>query len=1141
MAGYVLRLHKAQPGTGWFSSQQITQEMIQKIDDPHSDSDFREITSIPSPFARINLLQNAFVSVSNQAMDDIDQLRGNSKFHQLISHHLDLAEMLFNYDAYNGRSNRFEIIRWHPQSELDELRNSGNQQHVRLADTLELFISQDSQTLHFEMNQPIFLFRFDQVLLGGTSPLTLFFTSAEIVDEIDEKIGNHPVFQRSYQPLYKRGEEFQKYIYKLVYGHPELRSKQISGFVEYLERNLEALKYSGNEELHKTLRNISRQSLETDWAANYKILGSESLPVSISGVVLRKENSNQKLESDFQILTDKIPNEEPIPLALIPDFHRRDFCYTNKRTSWNPETEVPYYHEEPVLQERMLPGSHIIYPHLLVSDLLEPYLIRVPYALDDQKFIYNIEKGDESQGYLLPLKPAFFKYFSIEDLLPGGKVELSAVVLSGGSVQVTLKIPVAKAGEKIPFQRIYDAPAEMSEVQIAPSPEKNRGVIVDTTFTCSIFPFTKFETPQNFEPYRVHHMSRSQTMEQLDFFSDQNGETIPSSIRPRSIRGKKVVAVTNFYILEQAFDGIRVNAGMQNIASGVILPKWYSYSEAGSSIKFAVDFGTTNTHAEYQVDGKQTVALTGESSEVWATSIAHPASTELGRGWTTRHQGEFLPLMMGPSTGRQFPNRTVITEHGRLNPDDSANAALADYSISFEYDKMAPRANERLYTELKWAGGEDASAERTKKYIEQLLFMMRGRAMELDASLRDAQVKWLYPSGMEQHRISHFQEIWHDLFYKYFPDSQAGITPILESVAPFEYFKKKYNHSASARAVVSIDIGGGTTDLSVYHKDELSVLSSFRFAGYALLGKGFYDASGIQGNGIVRRFMEQMERKFETNDLEGRRLKEIHNNLVDRGNAIELINFWFNVEEDSGLLKEGREISFANLLKSDKQLSIIFLIFYAAIIYYLALTLKAKGIGVPRTITFSGNGSRLLKILTRDDDALADYASQIFEYVNDTTESEDTLEVIREDSIPKELTCKGAIMSSRELSNADIRKAKVVYQSENLSAPVLYEDIKTQSDIDSVVLEEVRGFFKCFKALHSTTDYVGTFGIEPVAYLMAEKNFDKDLDTYLRDGISQFLDVEKALENSVVPEPLFFYPLVGVLHNLTNKIVDELS
>src|SRR5690606_23505357 len=102
----------------------------------------------------------------------------------------------------------------------------------------------------------------------------------------------------------------------------------------------------------------------------------------------------------------------------------------------------------------------------------------------DKFFDGNVvpEVGDESKGFILPLKKQFFDYFNSEDLVNSSPTQPKIEMVQGaaGSVRVTLRIPIAVAGEYVFFERTY---YQSAENQISkPDEEKNKGVIVEHQF-----------------------------------------------------------------------------------------------------------------------------------------------------------------------------------------------------------------------------------------------------------------------------------------------------------------------------------------------------------------------------------------------------------------------------------------------------------------------------------------------------------------------------------------------------------------------------------------------------------------------------------------------------------------------------------
>ena len=92
----VFRLHNAGSDTigGWGHSAQYNSTVINSITDPAGATATREITSIPSPFARMDLVKEAFAFVNRIGLD------GDTIHHKMVSHALDVAQIFFNFDKY---------------------------------------------------------------------------------------------------------------------------------------------------------------------------------------------------------------------------------------------------------------------------------------------------------------------------------------------------------------------------------------------------------------------------------------------------------------------------------------------------------------------------------------------------------------------------------------------------------------------------------------------------------------------------------------------------------------------------------------------------------------------------------------------------------------------------------------------------------------------------------------------------------------------------------------------------------------------------------------------------------------------------------------------------------------------------------
>ena len=94
---YVLRPHKGNNNLdGWDDSTKYDSNAIKNIDDPNGGSVNIPITSIPSPFASMELVRNAF----DYCADVKNKIDGTTIYHKLVSFALDILEIFFNYGKF---------------------------------------------------------------------------------------------------------------------------------------------------------------------------------------------------------------------------------------------------------------------------------------------------------------------------------------------------------------------------------------------------------------------------------------------------------------------------------------------------------------------------------------------------------------------------------------------------------------------------------------------------------------------------------------------------------------------------------------------------------------------------------------------------------------------------------------------------------------------------------------------------------------------------------------------------------------------------------------------------------------------------------------------------------------------------------
>ena len=253
-----------------------------------------------------------------------------------------------------------------------------------------------------------------------------------------------------------------------------------------------------------------------------------------------------------------------------------------------------------------------------------------------------------------------------------------------------------------------------------------------------------------------------------------------------------------------------------------------------------------------------------------------------------------------------------------------------------------------------------------------------------------------------------------------------------------------------------------------------------------------------------------------------------------------MASFLFSLKDNSMVQDmNSKSIDFNSLLQNDENFKISFILFYTAIVYHIAKIVKEKGLQIPRHIAFSGNGSKIIKILTGDTKILSKYTKIIFEKVTGL-QCKDGLDILGLDksSNPKESTCKGGLYGT----SLDDDRDKIVIMKATGDGFVndsdTYDSI-TDSQIDQSV-KSIREFLDfTFITMNSAFNFDDNFGVSTSSMKIASSVCYKDIETYIKKGIAQRMD-ESDGQNRI-EETLFFYPIKGALNTLSLNIYNSLT
>ncbi len=1122
----IFRLYKEGASTyeDWNSSPAFPYNSASRdtIEDPDGASARHEITSIPSPFARIDLIKTAFREVckADKKTHQIN-LDGQTIFHKMVSDTLDVAEIFFNLDKYAGK---VEVIKWTPSLMLAELEQSSINGHRYLADALRKYMDSDAQTYNFSQLKNIYLLNYlkgpDELnIIGATSPATLFFSNANNLSYVNDIFfGEDKPFDSEYQPLYKRDFEFVKYLFAL-----RKNITNFAGLFPEVETYLNATYKAIGDQTKKTeLNNITSIVLGDFDTIEVKDAQQNDFVEVLGYTLYKKANHSISTSSEFVIKSTK--QQDKLPLILPIDAGNR---YSNLRYTtgkWGSNNRANYKENESDLSKRKLPFDGSLHPYLTISDFLEDTIIKVPHKMNTENYFDGHIKIDKPElSFLLPLKPLFFNYFSVEDLcgnMQDGKPMIDMNLLSGESVDVTLRIPIKGNANVtyIEYSRIY---YNNSSTNI----QNNEGNITELKFTGFIMPHVSFNNVAD-SLYNVSCIQAANAKIEFIFFIGAEKLNLP----PKTCRNDNQVILTkadNYLVKGQKFDFIQVRC---NTYQGVIIPK-FKQQHTVETFEFAVDLGTSNTHIEYRKGNEQPKEFSFTTSDRELCEMFIPQKNEYGyiedlKSETEIIEKDFIPCEIGHGDFK-FPTRTVLSCSKTVDWSKNVDPFTL-VNLPFTYDKRAELTYNNYKYNIKWGSGDELRV--MESYVRCLMLIIRNKVLLNNGDLSKTKITWFYPISMPPKRLRRLKETWNEAFKEYFGD---GVTnSMTESAAPIQYFFKRYSTTTS---LVNVDIGGGTTDIAFAKDKKISHVTSFRFAANDIFENAFSELDAH--NGIIDYYKNKILKILEEKNLA--ELVSAYNN-VNNEHPSNMASFLFGLKDNSFLKASGineKSIDFNYLLQEDENFKIVFIVFYTSIIYHIAQIIKTLGLEVPRHISFSGNGSKVIRVITTDTKILAKYTKLIFERVlGKSYDKELELLGLDKDSNPKDSTCKGGLIGGEE---GDIQDKIIVFKSDCtgfVSNSDTYATITKSYKANTV--KAVEDFFKfVFEDMNNTFNFDKNFGVEASSFKIARDAATKDLATFLDKGIAQRKEETDA--EDVIEETFFYYPIKGVLQAMSTEIFKQ--
>lgn len=1113
----------------------------------HGDSINKMGTSIPTPYARLYLFDSAFKQLNSYFNSQDDELRHvsyegvidnegktvSTAYHFLVSECLDMLEFIFNY----GDMKKFCVEVWDVGNECKVLMQQGNADQKELG--AALFDAYKTTVL--SQFSKIYLFKWKvsdgkEIILGGTSPITLVYTSPNVRRHLKTTglefcggAGNRLFDNSRHTPLYKRSKDFREFMY--TYWLTDL-SKEDSLV------NTQIYNYINNchVQFDKSIT-VNRAKPQLKKVNPLAIAGIGS--ITTSGVYLYcSHNEFDPSECDYVIKpsaglwqhedVNGGLREVATPLALTP-YGVDNYKYIDKDRKWNKATDIIPAMMDKSLTERILPGTTFKYPYITVDDFLESKIIEVSYNVRKDKFYTG---SSQNIKYMLPLKKEFFKFFKIEDIDKMVNVSVDKETLD---VTVTIDIPL-QGGKRITFQKCYSDGDEEGK-----GCDKVR-CFDNEMFDLAIFP--SYRLPQN-NAYNIMLGTNKLDALKVKFYRvadlgkgasvDGVSDDVRTSDNGFQTRHLHIDGDFNFMELTVHDGGATCSA--------LVIPKFKQCPATTSNFTFCVDFGTTNTQVSYvsRMLGDTGAVTVGQihTFGFMRSEIPEKDDSQIlilnddsGAGYFVKYptflQREFVPVEIGKKDGIHYPMRTTTCEKiqkvGTLNCFSSVN-------IGFNYDNelIKDGNSQGVYrTNIKWAKNDPLAPARLREYFKELLWMMKSKSA-LNGGGGDLKVVATYPLSMSVPEVQAYKNAWKDAAH-WLNVNEENIKFEIESVAPYYSFLSGLKFG---QPYMNLDIGGGTTDILHVNpkpggKDASAVFSAL-FAANDIWGDGVNDANNKLENGFIEFYMQSDAYKILT-DTKKLELKAVLNKAGL--SSSDFISYLFTHDKDAK-----SPLNFSQAITSSSEMMRVIIAHFASLMYYTAVILDLAELKIPKTITFTGMGSKYIKLITDDEDTLSLIVSRIFAYYGKLVENEDLIGAniqIQFSPEPKLVTAQGGlIMDSRPLKDHLIPDQCLChgYTNEEYGTTVTYGQMSSKKK----------------NVIDSFNNFCGLFAEDSMILALSKLGFDittdfvRTMKEYAESSFDIVLndnsDEQKA--KFAIGDPMFFWPLKETLYQMTKECARE--
>ena len=755
-----------------------------------------------------------------------------------------------------------------------------------------------------------------------------------------------------------------------------------------------------------------------------------------------------------------------------------------------------------------------------VNSYFQSYIIELPFRLNSDSFkgvTYERVETDRNIDYLIPLNAHGLSLMAngAQCLCQVRKNDIVVSIKHKGKsyqkiyeespVDVT-KGTIKRLQQELKYLNIGVFPNILSPIE----KENNYFKVVLIEQDCNAEYITLNIDKCALTLYKKNKENEFQIIEEIQ----NGGKAINGVYTPvvRSRQNNNNPNGTKYYeLFNTSFDAIEIEI---EGAKGFVIPEWQHAQQTADSYTYAIDLGTSNTfisrckngltNAPVQLDMlRPMVSYLHDYKKGNQYSEAYYIESAMPNDIRTSLVPEFAPPMIDGAQ-YEFPIRTALCH---VKGTANHTKLFDNTNIAFFYGKALETNLQEILTDIKW---ED-KPERLSEFVRELMLIIKVDVLQRDGMLSQTNIVRFRPLSFDGKIKNMNDKIW-----KTIPQNVFGIAPnktecFTESEAPYYYFKKR-NIINNTDTVTVIDIGGGSTDFVYFKQNQPKIASSVHFGCDEFWGEGHVEFSNVRENGIYKKYVQSLI-------FDDKTVSEINSAMIVNSNtsAKNIINFWLSNQEHCSIIDN---------LKND--FTPLFVYHFTALIYYMASMFRYKGLGIPKSVVFSGNGSKYIdNFITDDVDVLQDIIKMIFTKVYGEVYGDSPAIYVTLPNERKESTCYGGLYKDSNSPNVP----EVTYHGVDRDYS-LAKEIIADSDLKGNLMKKYKEMNALYVNILSVLKKRGVIDNSTNTIAFTEHINENFENYYTTHFLSEVVEKYKQ-DDDICTNAVFFIPIEEKIIELT--------